>query len=30
VPISIGGAVLARGTIGSNDDRVAVKLTQIA
>lgn len=30
VPIGIGGAVLARGTIGSNDDRVAVKLTQIA
>jgi flagellar motor switch protein FliM len=30
VPISIGGTVLARGTIGSNDDRVAVKLTQIA
>ncbi|HCF24398.1 MULTISPECIES: FliM/FliN family flagellar motor C-terminal domain-containing protein [unclassified Novosphingobium] len=30
VPIAIGGAVLARGTIGSNDDRVAVKLTQIA
>lgn len=30
VPISVGGAVLARGTIGSADDRVAVRLTQIA
>lgn len=29
VPLSAGGAVLARGTIGSADDRVAVKLTQI-
>ena len=30
VPIAVGGAVLARGSVGSNDDRVAVKLTQIA
>ncbi len=30
IPIAVRGAVLARGTIGSNDDRVAVRLTQIA
>lgn len=30
VPLSIGGTILARGTIGSADDRVAVKLTHIA
>ncbi len=30
VPISARGAVLARGTIGAQDDRVAIKLTQIA
>ncbi len=30
VPLSIGGAVLARGTIGAQDDRIAIKLSQIA
>ena len=30
VPLSVGGAVLARGTIGAQDDRVAIKLSQIA
>lgn len=30
VPLSIGESILARGTIGSADDRVAVKLTHIA
>jgi len=30
VPISFGGAVIARGTIGAEDDRLAIKLTQIA
>lgn len=30
VPISLGGAVIARGVIGAEDDRVAIKLTQIA
>lgn len=30
VPLSIGGAVLARGTIGAEDDRIAIQLTQIA
>lgn len=30
VPIASGGTVLARGTIGTNDDRIAVRLTQIA
>lgn len=30
VPLSIGGAVLARGSVGNADDRVALKLTQIA
>lgn len=30
VPLSIGGTIVARGTIGSADDRVAVKLTHIA
>ena len=30
VPLSVGGAMLARGTIGAQDDRVAIKLSQIA
>lgn len=30
VPVRIGGTVIAHGTVGSQDDRVAVKLTQIA
>ena len=30
VPLSIGGAIVARGTIGAQDDRIAVQLTQIA
>jgi flagellar motor switch protein FliM len=30
VPLSIGGAVLARGSIGAQDDRIAIKLSQIA
>jgi flagellar motor switch protein FliM len=30
VPLSIAGQQIARGTIGAQDDRVAVKLTQIA
>lgn len=30
VPLSIGETVVARGTIGSADDRVAVKLTQLS
>jgi flagellar motor switch protein FliM len=30
VPLSIGGIEIARGTIGAQDDRVAVKLIKIA
>lgn len=30
VPLAIGGKVVARGTVGAQDDRVALKLTQIA
>jgi len=30
VPISVGGAVIARGTVGAQDDRIAIKLTQLA
>lgn len=30
VPLAIGETVIARGTVGSNDDRVAVKLTQLS
>ncbi|WP_309622749.1 FliM/FliN family flagellar motor switch protein [Novosphingobium sp.] len=30
VPLSIGGAVIARGSIGAQDDLVAIRLTQIA
>jgi flagellar motor switch protein FliM len=30
VPLSIGGAVVARGTVGAQDDRIALQLTQIA
>lgn len=30
VPLRAGGAVLAHGTVGAQDDRVAVKLTRIA
>jgi flagellar motor switch protein FliM len=30
VPLSIGGAIVARGTIGAQDDRIALQLTQIA
>lgn len=30
VPLSVGGEVVARGTVGAQDDRVALKLTQIA
>ena len=30
VPLSIGETVLARGTVGTQDDRVAIKLSQIA
>lgn len=30
VPIRLGSAVIARGTVGAQDDRVAVRLTQIA
>lgn len=30
VPLSIGETIVARGTIGSADDRVAVKLTQLS
>lgn len=30
VPLSIGSTVLARGTIGAQDERVAIKLSQIA
>lgn len=30
VPLSAGGSVIARGTIGQQDDRIALKLTQLA
>lgn len=30
VPIRLGSAVIARGTVGAQDDRIAVRLTQIA
>jgi flagellar motor switch protein FliM len=30
VPIHAGAAVIAHGTVGAQDDRVAVKLTHIA
>jgi flagellar motor switch protein FliM len=30
VPLSISGTVLARGTIGAQDDRIAIKLSQLA
>ncbi|HEX4846950.1 MAG TPA: FliM/FliN family flagellar motor switch protein [Novosphingobium sp.] len=30
VPITLGSATLARGTVGAQDDRIAIKLTQIA
>ncbi len=30
VPLSIGGAIVARGTVGAQDDRISLKLTQIA
>jgi flagellar motor switch protein FliM len=30
VPLSIGGAIVARGTVGAQDDRIALQLTQIA
>jgi flagellar motor switch protein FliM len=30
VPLSIGGALVARGSVGAQDDRIALKLTQIA
>lgn len=30
VPLSIGGAVLARGSVGAQDDRIAIKISQIA
>ena len=30
VPLAAGGSVIARGTVGHQDDRVALKLTQIA
>lgn len=30
VPLAVGATVLARGTVGSAEDRVAIKLTQIA
>jgi flagellar motor switch protein FliM len=30
VPLSIGGAIVARGAVGAQDDRIALKLTQIA
>jgi flagellar motor switch protein FliM len=30
VPLSIGGALVARGTVGAQDDRIALRLTQIA
>lgn len=30
VPLAIAGTVLARGTVGAQDDRIALKLTQLA
>lgn len=30
VPVSVGGAILARGSVGTQDDRIAIKLSQIA
>ena len=30
VPVEVGGVVIARGTVGNQDDRIAIKLTQIA
>lgn len=30
VPLTLGGAAIARGTIGAQDDRIAIQLTQIA
>lgn len=30
VPLEAGGVVIARGTVGNQDDRIAIKLTQIA
>lgn len=30
VPLAIGSAIVARGTVGAQDDRIALKLTQIA
>ncbi len=30
VPLSIAGSVIARGTVGAQDDRVAIKITHIA
>ena len=30
VPLAIGGITIARGTIGAQDDRIAVRLTQLA
>lgn len=30
VPLAIGGTIVARGTIGAQDDRIALRLTQIA
>ena len=30
VPLAIGGQIIARGTIGAQDDRIALRLTQLA
>lgn len=30
VPLSVGGAALARGSVGTQDDQIAIKLSQIA
>lgn len=30
VPVEVGGVVIARGTVGNQDDRIAIKLTHIA
>lgn len=30
VPLSVGGSVIARGTVGAQDDRVAIKISTIA
>ncbi|MCZ8172172.1 MAG: FliM/FliN family flagellar motor switch protein [Brevundimonas sp.] len=30
VPLAIGGTAIARGSVGAQDDRIAIKLTQIA